>query len=185
MKIPNELDQFGARVNAYRQLILDSALWYAGRGYPIFPVNEAKKPLVKWGKGEDDHPNLRQRRATCDDVTVRLWWAKWPLAMIGLPTGRAGGFVVLDVDRKNGVDGLEELRAVGIDPFALTSLVAQSPTGGLHFYFRRPPSGKVKNAVREIPGVDVRGDGGFIVLPPSIPNFNGPAYAWVSGDNAL
>ena len=161
-----------ARKQNLKRELLAAALSYAAKGWPIFPVKpgKGKKPYVKWGKGTDDAVDLYERRATTDPDTINAWWAKWPLAMIGVATGERSGIAVLDIDRKNGVDGLEALRvALGGNPYDLTPLVAETPSGGLHFYFRY--SGPLKNSASMIAaGIDVRGDGGFIVAPPSHPN---------------
>lgn len=152
-----------------------AALGYATRGYPVFPVRGDKRPLVKWGEA-----------ATTDAAQIRAWWARWPLAMIGMPTGARSGIDVLDVDRKGGVDGLANLRALGIDPFQLSPIVAETPSGGLHFYMAH--GGPLKNSAGLLAeGVDVRGDGGMVTLPPSIRDLNdlGSQYSWEWGDAAL
>ncbi|MGF1446681.1 MAG: bifunctional DNA primase/polymerase [Pikeienuella sp.] len=126
-------DAFEERAALFRKELPAAALGYAAKGYPVFPAfifGSRKQLLVKSGKGQDGHPDLRKRRATTDPDTINAWWDRWPLAMIGMPTGRQSGVVVLDVDRKNGVDGLANLRDVGIDPFKLTPVVAQTPSGG-------------------------------------------------------
>ncbi|MDP5308868.1 bifunctional DNA primase/polymerase [Paracoccus spongiarum] len=172
------------RAGLFRKELLKAALSYAAKGLPVFPamkINGEKKPLVKWGKGTDGHPDLTHRRATTDAATIRAWWAKWPLAMIGMPTGARSGVVVLDIDRKNGVDGLANLRAAGIDPFTMSPVIAKTPSGGLHVFMRY--SGPLKNSAGILAeGVDVRGDGGYIVLPPSLPDLSGPEYCWEGGD---
>lgn len=175
----------GERAALFRKELLKAALSYAAKGLPVFPaakINRAKKPLVKWGKGTDGHPDLTQRRATTDADTIRAWWARWPLAMIGMPTGERSGIVVLDIDRKNGVDGLANLRAAGMDPFAMSPVIAKTPSGGLHVFMRY--SGPLKNSAGILAaGVDVRGDGGYIVLLPSLPDVSGPEYCWEGGAN--
>jgi hypothetical protein len=137
---------------------LTAALGYAGKGWPVFPVcGHDKRPLVKW-----------KNEATTDAGTIRSWWQRWPLAMIGMPTGAASGVLVVDVDRKNGIDGLANLSAMGIDPFRDTTLVVETPSGGFHFYFKYDPRSPVK-AGAIAPGVEVRAEGGFVVIPPSRP----------------
>ena len=169
------------RADLFRKELVRAALAYAAQGIPVFPcalIDGAKKPLTKWGKGGDKTAPLNQRRATTDPDTIRAWWKKNPLAMIGMPTGEASGLVVLDVDRKNGKDGLKNLLAAGVNPFAMTGRFAQTPSGGMHFFMRR--SGALKNSADLLmDGVDVRGDGGYIVLPPSLPRLTGPAYKWI------
>jgi hypothetical protein len=180
-----EIAEFYARMRKYRELLMQSALWYASKGYPVFPAGPDKKPYTMWGRGEAAEEDIQKRPASCDLDTVLQWWERWPLAMIGMPTGQPSGLVVLDVDRKNDVDGLDSLKAVGIDPYRLTSLVAQTPSGGLHFYFAQPDDRYIKTSVGDWPGVDVRGQGGYVVIPPSIPHLDGAAYKWVSGEDLL
>lgn len=167
----------------FRRELLSAALSYATKGYPVFPamlIDGQKKPLVKWGKGEDGHRQLTRRRATTDLETVKAWWKRWPLAMIGMPTGRLSGVVVLDIDRKNGVDGLANLRAVGIDPYSLSPVISITPSGGLHVFMGY--DGLLKNSAGLLAtGVDVRGDGGYIVLPPSLPSISCNEYQWEGG----
>ena len=174
------------RAALFRKELLPAALDYAAKGYPVFPallINGEKKPLVKWGKGEDGNSDLTKRRATTDPETIRAWWARWPLAMIGMPTGTPSGVVALDVDRKNGVDGLANLRRVGIDPYSLSPIIAVTPSGGLHFFFRASAEERLKNSAGLLAeGVDIRGDGGYIVLPPSLPSIYRDEYQWEGGD---
>lgn len=158
------------RAALFRTELLSAALDYAERGYPVFPVGQDKRPLVKWKAG-----------ATTDLDQVRSWWARWPLAMIGMPTGKPSGVVVIDIDRKNGVDGLANLKALGIDPRSLSPVISITPSGGLHVFVRY--DGPIKNSAGLLTaGVDIRGDGGFIVLPPSLPDINGDEYQWEGGD---
>ena len=143
-----------------------AALAYASKGIPVFPVSETKKPLVRWKDG-----------ATTDANVILDWWRQWPRAMIGVPTGARSGLMVLDVDCKNGVDGLANLLAAGVDPFTLTPVVVGTPSGGRHFYMQT--AGQLGNSVGQLAeGVDVRGDGGFIIVPPSLPDVIGKPYKW-------
>ena len=152
--------------------LLDAALKYAVRGYPVFPIDPGKiyqdylppdkrtnrKPLVKWG-----------RCATINPRIIQSWWRKWPLAMIGMPTGQKSGVIVLDIDIKNDQDGFRSLEEIGtvIPP---TPVVARTPSGGYHFFYQAPKGYKIKNSASKIAdGVDVRGDGGMVILPPSHP----------------
>lgn len=161
------------RAELYRKELIRAALAYAAKGYPVFPVGQNKRPLVRWKEG-----------ATTDVETILDWWRRWPLAMIGMPTGKRSGVVVLDIDRKNGVDGLANLRAVGIDPFALSPVIAATPSGGLHVFMKY--TGPLKNSASLLAaGVDVRGDGGFVVLPPSMPSIERDEYQWEAGCRGL
>jgi putative DNA primase/helicase len=97
------------------------------------------------------------------------WWEECPAANVGIATG--GGLVVLDED---GTDGAASLEGKHLPPTPCAS------TGkGLHRYFASG-NGQVRNAVRLLPGVDLRGEGGYVVAPPSI-HPSGAAYAWCDG----
>jgi hypothetical protein len=141
------------------------ALEYARQGYPVFPVRSDKVPLVKWST-----------EATTDPDTIKSWWRRWPLAMIGMPTGTRSGLVVVDVDVKNGVDGFQTLKALGFQ-MPRESVAVITPSGGYHFYFRAPEGEAIPTSAGKIgPGVDIRAEGGMIILPPSRPDIDGMGY---------
>ncbi|HEV2575119.1 MAG TPA: bifunctional DNA primase/polymerase [Beijerinckiaceae bacterium] len=143
---------------------------YATNGLPIFPVAWNKFPHIKWGAG-----------ASTDPAQIDIYWRRWPCAMIGLPTGAKSGLIVVDIDRKNGVDGFQTMRANGwtIDARAVE---VRTPSGGSHFYFPLKQGDIIKNSASKLgPGIDVRGDGGFVVLPPSRPSLDAPDYHFAEG----
>jgi len=141
------------------------ALEYAERGIPVFPCNEKKKPRTPHSFKD----------ATTDPTKVRNWWAKWPNALIGMPTGKVTGFDVLDLDLKNGKNGL-----LAVPNWADRSpIIVRTPSGGAHLYFRS--TGTLRNSTSAIaPGVDVRAEGGYVILPPSRTS-EGP-YFFEKGD---
>lgn len=150
--------------------MLNHALRYARRGLAVFPLRpRGKEPLTKNGC----------RDATCDEGQITRWWKRWPDANIGMATGAAsGGIVVLDVDNDDdrGVYGSDSVMLWESEfspvPATWMSLTGR---GGVHYLFRseRP----VRNRAGVLDGVDVRGDGGYIVVPPSV-HPNGRAYEW-------
>src|SRR5207248_932921 len=96
----------------------------------------------------------------------------WSDAGVGIPTGKVNGIFVVEADtnKGHGVDGIANLRQLDEQHGALPqTLMAASPSGSLHYYFRHPGAdGYVKNSSSElIPGVDLRGDGGMVVAPPT------------------
>jgi hypothetical protein len=142
-----------------------AALRWAERGRPVLPVGEHKRPLTENGLLD----------ATTDRGRIKAWWQRRPDANVAIRTGAASGLVVLDIDGDAGADSLHELeREHGKLP--LTASVT-TPRGGAHFYFRHPGR-EVKTCAGVIaPGIDVRGDGGYVVVPPSV-GANGRAYEW-------
>jgi hypothetical protein len=144
---------------------LDDTLDYARRGWPVFPCfwqgKRKKRPLVERGL----------HAASCDGWQIRDWWRRWPDALIGVPTGRASGFVVLDIDVKGAVNGFDTLCDLG---FAILPDVpiAHTASGGLHLYFEPPKHPEIRNSTGERGcgigrGLDWRGEGGYVIVPSS------------------
>ncbi len=152
--------------------LLRAALWYAGRGIPVFPLQSVDergrcscggKPGCKPGK----HPRIANGHigATTDEGRIRRWWSKWPDANIGIPTGERSGLLVLDVDEHGftSLDALEEEH--GQLP---ETLAVRTGGGGMHVYLKYPAGSGIRNSAGKVgPGLDVRGEGGYIVAPPS------------------
>jgi hypothetical protein len=146
---------------------------YAARGWCVFPLKPRSKVPLGGGHGVRD--------ATADSTTVHAWWAEHPQANVGLACGAGSGVVVLDVDGNAGEASLRELEAQhGALPPTAT---ARTGGGGRHLYFAHPGR-SVRNRVRLRPGLDFRGDGGYVVAPPSIHEL-GTAYAWEAGPTPL
>ena len=137
---------------------LKVALALADGGKKVIPARASdKRPHIKgW-----------QKKATTDKRTIRQWWRKWPEAVPALPTGSCNGFDVLDLDKKNGKDGMETLLSLGYDYESVSPASISTPTGGRHIYFKhreglRSSAGKIGS------GVDVRADGGYVIAPGAI-----------------
>jgi putative DNA primase/helicase len=115
--------------------------------------------------------------ATTDEATIHGWWSQWPAANIAIATGAVSGLVVLDIDvDKGGLDSVHAWeRKFGALPETLTS---QTGSGGQHHLFQYPGF-PVKNRVRIAPGIDVRGDNGYVVAPPSN-HISGGSYSWAT-----
>lgn len=109
-----------------------------------------------------------------DAQLLRRWWLRWPDANVGVVTGAVSGLVVLDVDpRHGGFDSLAVLEAVH-GPITPT-VSAYTGGGGEHFYFRH--SGAPIPSRSIAPGLDVKGEGGLVVCPPSA-HVSGGLYVW-------
>jgi putative DNA primase/helicase len=147
----------------------EAALEYARRGIPVFPLHGIRdghctclRPTCD-PKKAGKHPRTTHgfKDATTDETTITQWWTEAPDANIGTPTDWC---TVLDVDPRNGGDAtLHDLeRRHGPLPYTPEVLTGG---GGRHIYFRRAP---VRNGAGRLgPGLDVKGDGGYVVLPPS------------------
>jgi hypothetical protein len=141
-----------------RQDPLDAALAYAAQGLEVFPCASDKTPLTRHGFKD----------ATTDPDQIRAWWTKYPNALIAMPTGVK--FAVLDLDVKNDKGGLSRVP----DWAQRSPCIARTPSGGVHLYFS--PDGAPHCTTDEIAlGVDTRGLGGYVIVPPS------PGYTWVNG----
>jgi hypothetical protein len=154
--------------------MIDTATGYATSGWRVFPCEpRGKKPLIsEW-----------QKKATTDADTVIDWWDRWPDANIGLAAGHGSGFFVLDVDDGDGPASLKELEdEIGVLPATLTSITG---TGGRHFLFVMPKDREIRNKQKFRPDLDIRGEGGYIVAPPSIHPDTGKAYAWVDSEQGI
>lgn len=138
---------------------LDLALSYSRTGWPVFPVCPlTKKPLAK--RGFHDAKNC--------EATIRRWWLTLPSALVAIPTGATTGLWVLDVDGANGRANLVALLArLGVElPADLSPIIIETPSGGLHVYFRLRPGEKPRTRAGDIgAGLDTRGEGGYIIAP--------------------
>lgn len=141
--------------------MLNAALQYAERGFSVIPL-KGKKALTKWEQ-------YQSRRATPDEI--KSWWRGSPKANIGIITGSVSGLIVLDVD---GPEGEKALAGRHL-PQTCTATTGK----GSHYFFQHP-GGTVRNAVGLEPGLDFRGDGGYVVGAGSI-HPSGRLYEWVSG----
>jgi hypothetical protein len=142
-----------------------AALRWAARGKPVLPVSERKQPLTRHGLLD----------ASTDPWAISEWWRRWPTANVAIRTGAPSGLVVLDADAGQGADALHELeRRHGQLP---TTTSVATPRGGAHYYFRHPGE-EIKTTAGVIaPGVDIRGDGGYVLVPPSA-GASGRRYDW-------
>jgi predicted P-loop ATPase len=156
-----------------RSELHEAALEYARQGMAVFPCKvQGKTPITRSGFKE----------ATTDTAQINRWWSATPNANIGIATGSLSrGLLVvdLDVDDDKGINGYEALLEWQRESGITLPETAQSITGrgGYHMYYKTDRATKSRTAVIE--GVDVRGDGGYVIAPPSI-HKNGKRYEWES-----
>lgn len=139
----------------------------AARGWKVFPVN-GKVPATLHGLND----------ASGQEDTIAKWWTRWPDHGIGVATGEASGFWVIDLDSVEARDAFAALQAENGD---LPHTVAAKTGKGWHVYWQMPEGVSIRNSASKIaPGVDVRGTGGYVVAPPSI-HPSGGRYGWIAG----
>lgn len=165
--------------------MLEHALEFLQLGYPIFPVcspamgqhrhrnaacsSPGKRPLIAWEPYQTRLPTIND---------VREWWSRWPQANIGMPTGKLSGIVVLDAD-----SGDAKKLAMSEGGLDRTPAVFTGKPGGMHFWLAHPGE-EVSNFARKRPGLDFRGDGGYVLVPPSL-HASGARYRWVEATVGL
>ncbi|MDX2494971.1 MAG: bifunctional DNA primase/polymerase [Desulfuromusa sp.] len=145
----------------------DHALNYAKIGYLVFPCRD-KKPLTPHGFKD----------ATNDPTVIAAWWDQSPDAQIGAPTGKEAGFFVLDIDQPHGPNSLKELELKD-GPLPITA-EQRTGGGGRHLFFKYPEGITIKNSAGKLgTGLDTRGDGGYIIMSPSL-HKSGNCYEWIN-----
>jgi len=168
------------------QALAKAAYNYAKLGVPVLPLHSAKNGRCSCGREKCQSPGKHPRTkhgstdASCDLDQVQSWWKQWPDANIGITTGTGSGIVVLDIDPQHSGEtsllDLEELHG----PLS-TSCTVATGGGGRHLYFECPEEGLRNSAGTLGPGLDMRGDGGYVVGPPSR-HASGKCYEWIEGD---
>lgn len=156
--------------------LLASALQLEKAGQSVIPVHMAEGKVCSCGRPDCDragkHPRVawepyQQRRASPGEIEA--WWRQWPNANVGIVTGRISDLVVLDIDSEQGRE------------YARGRHLPQTPvasTGrGWHYYYRHPGF-EVRNFAKRVPGIDLRGDGGYVLAPPSL-HPSGRHYEWL------
>lgn len=128
-----------------------------------------KRPLVAWRE-------FQQRIASAGEID--RWFERWPDANVGIVSGRISGIVVVDVDVRHGGPVAVAQAEAAHGPLPPT-VEAATGGGGRHLYYAHPGA-TLANRVAIRPGIDVRGDGGCVVAPPSV-HPSGRRYGWVEG----
>lgn len=154
---------------------------YGAHGWPVLPLHspgtggcDCRRPCNSPAK----HPRTRNglQDASADVDVIEQWWSMWPNANIGIATGRTSGLVVLDVDFRTGGD--QSLAALTAKHGGLPETPCVATGNGLHYYFEHPGEQVRCSAGRIGPGLDLRGDGGYVVAPPSV-HASGKPYTWL------
>lgn len=133
------------------------AMQLAASGFSVFPVGADKRPLLKSWK--------QYQEKAASDTQIKSWWERYPNANIGIITGKVSGITVIDVDTYKGG------RA---NQFPKTFTV-QTGNGGVHLYYKYHQGLTISaNAYPNMPGIDIRSDGGYVVGPYSETNYADP-----------
>lgn len=167
---------------------LEVALDYAAQGWPVFPCRHVDEEVIDTNTGEIEvrakakapltHNGFKS--ATADRQAVTAFWSRFPNAMIGIPTGEPIGAFVVDIDVKAEVNGFEWLREMEAKHGRLPdTLTANTASGGQHIYFRYVEGVRNRGALG--PGVDLRGQGGYVVAPGSVMK-DGRRYTWTNDE---
>ena len=131
--------------------VLEAALRHAARGRARVPV-QRQEPYVEHGLHD----------ATTDQETIERWWRRWPAANVAIRTGSVSGLLVVDAD------DLDSLASSSANTASCRARRRScTPRGGQHYWFRHPGGEIPSSAGKLAPGVDVRGEGGYVIAPPS------------------
>ncbi len=136
---------------------LEWALFYASKGWAVFPCDNEKRPMTEHGF----------KNATTDPEKVTEYFTRYPNANIGIATGKVSGLFLLDIDIKKGNIGDQSLRELEDEYGKLPHTVSEITwSGGQHFFFKYPECG-MPNVPFIRPGIEIKGDGGYAIVAPS------------------
>ncbi len=163
-----------------------AALAYARLGWAVLPCHTIRHGRCSCGRSDCDSPGKHpiprlvphgSNDASADADVIGGWWRAHPWANVAIATGTRSGLLVVDLDSaKTPGAAIALLDAMGpIDRAACCGHVV-SGSGGSHYYFTAPEGGRCRVGW-PVPGVDVRGDGGYVVAPPSL-HLCGERYQW-------
>lgn len=138
--------------------MIDLALYYARQGYPVFPLVPGDKIPLKGSRGFLD--------ATTSVAIIEQFWDKTPEANIGIATGIRSGLLVIDIDPRKNTNWIAELNRLGLPQ----TYTVRTWSRGYHLYFRYPKGCGVSCGANVVPGIDWRGEGGYVVAPGSVVN---------------
>ena len=169
----------GAEAPHSQPTSLDAALAYASCGWHVFPadLSGGRKKSHK-SKEHSDGANWGK---TTDPEQIRRDHVRWPGAGVGIATGAESKIFVVEADTAegHGIDGIAWIKALEEKHGPLPpTLMAVSPSGSVHRYFNWPTGASITNSASKVaPGVDVRGEGGMVIAPPSIRRDGGSRMA--------
>lgn len=149
-------------------VLIKAAMDYGRLGWSVVPIRpQDEESFVRWQVYQHRRPETTE---------IGDWFTRWPDANLAIVTGIVSSLVVLDLDPRRGADlsGARLEREHGPLP---ETVEAESGSGGRHLYFSHP-GGIVPDRIDLAQGIDLRGDGGYVVAPPSV-RASGASYRWV------
>lgn len=170
--------------------LLTAALQAAGRGWPVFVLGRSKRPVANCepcrqaAETGSDHDPASCGHLTChgfyaattDPDRVAAIVAAVPRGQLAVRSGAVSGLVVVDVDPAHGGDSsLSDLMTARLVP---RTLHVHTGSGGLHLYYRHPGQHLPSRPMPHRAGIDIKADGGYVVLPPSIHHRTHRPYQW-------
>ncbi len=160
-----EMETMNNQTNNSTISLEEQAMSYCKRGWSVIPVGQDKKPLISWKQYQSER---------ADETQIKEWFKTYPNMNIGLVTGKVSGIAVVDIDPRHG--GTNDAFK-GID-----TINVKTGGDGYHFYFKYAHD--IQNAANIQPGIDIRGEGGYVIAPSSN-HPSGGQYEWIDGpDNA-
>jgi hypothetical protein len=161
--------------------VYGAACAYIARGWPVFLLGRTKRPVANCPACQ--HPPAGHDPEACSCLTCHGFYAAThdparlatmlravPYGLLAIRTGQPSGVVVVDLDPDHGGT---------VDPTLMPpTLSVRTGSGGWHLYYRHPATPVPCSQSRIAPGVDVRGDGGYAVVPPSIHPRTHQPYQW-------
>lgn len=174
--------------------LVAAALTYARRGWPVFMLARSKRPVANCQPCADAGPDHDREGCVCltchgfyaastDPARVAAIVAAVPRGQLAMRTGAASGTVVVDVDpRHGGHNSMAALIAEGLLP---RTRYAATGSDGLHLYYRHPGISVISRPMPGRHGIDIKADGGYVVLPPSRHQRTGRPYRWADGEHDL
>ncbi len=176
--------------------VLSKALDFAKRGWLTVPLHNPKQGVCSCRKKACGSPGKHPRTAhglkdaSKDAAQIKSWFQQWPETNVGIVTGQASGLLVLDVDGEDGKASLQALTAMhGALPKTLCAMTGRTGEDGnrkgCHYYFRAPAGELIRNSAGNLgKGLDIRGEGGYVVAPPSL-HPSGRLYQWLAPEQPL
>ena len=161
--------------------------------WAVFPVHSIREGTCTCSHADCGSPGKHPRTprgltdATKDQQVIKEWWEQWPDSNIGVRTGQVSGIMAVDLDVKDSdVNGITNWYELLDDHGSASTMTAFTGSGGQHWIYKLPPNVEVRNdtGTKLAKGIDIRGDGGYIVVAPSV-HLSGDTYQWEDNSQAV